>query len=118
MDLIGQSEPGLRQRGPAFIGGAAISAGDTTAGSFCLGVATARTKVKFVDLDQPFVSSSLEWSVYEDAGGTPGQVLASGAAIPTKALLEVRFGSFSYYHNVFSLPGSPLAAGFYVPGPE
>jgi hypothetical protein len=101
---------------PGFIGGAAISAGVTTAGFFSLGADTTLTEVKFASLDQSVVSPTLDWILYDDAGGTPGQVIASGTATPTKSLLRSGFGSFDYYQNDFFLPGPTLAAGSYFLG--
>jgi hypothetical protein len=101
---------------PGFTGGAAISAGDTTAGFFSLGAAATLTEVSFVSLDQPVVSPTLDWTVYEDAGGTPGAVVASGTATPTKTLLQAGFGAFDYYQNDFSVAGPTLGAGSYFLG--
>jgi hypothetical protein len=101
---------------PGFSGGSAISAGVTTAGFFSLGAATALTEVKFVSFDQTVVSSSLDWSVYKDAGGTPGQVVASGTATPTRTFLQVGTRSFDYYQNDFTLTGPTLTTGSYFLG--
>ena len=101
---------------PSFAGGAAISGGEISAGFFSLGADTTLTEVKFVSLDQPVVSPTLGWFVYDDTGGTPGQVVASGTATSTKAFLQLGFGPFDYDRNDFAVPGLTLAAGSYFLG--
>ena len=84
---------------------------------FSVGTAMTLGSVHFWDIEVPNTAyqGEIDWGIYSDAGGSPGALLASGAAIGaanTRMFIQGGvLGQFDEYSNTFSITPFALAAG-------
>jgi hypothetical protein len=84
---------------------------------FSVGTAMTLGSVHFWDIEVPNTAyqGEIDWGIYSDAGGSPGALLTSGAAIGaanTRMFIQGGvLGQFDEYSNTFSITPFALAAG-------
>ncbi|MFZ3374449.1 MAG: choice-of-anchor R domain-containing protein [Chthoniobacterales bacterium] len=84
---------------------------------FSVGTAMTLGSVKFWDIELPGPSyqGEIDWGIYSDAGGSPGVLLASGAAIGgavTRTFIQPGIlGTYNEYSDSFNVTPFALAAG-------
>ena len=84
---------------------------------FSVGTAMTLGSVHFWDIELPGNSyqGEIDWGIYSDAGGSPGTLLASGAAIGgavTRTFLQHNvLGQFDEYSDTFNVTPFALTAG-------
>ena len=84
---------------------------------FSVGTAMTLGGVNFWDIEVPNTAyqGEIDWGIYSDAGGSPGTLLASGAAIGgavTRTFLQHNvLGQFDEYSDTFNVTPFALTAG-------